>query len=129
METLLQKLKKTESLTGVDMAKRINDLYNEFPNEKAVIDEFMDNRFNTLIEKTDNVIEEAIRYKLGEVSEMLSLSYIARNYFSKSRQWLNHRLNANIINGKPAKFTKEQLTTLHNALQDISKKIGSVNIT
>jgi len=65
---------------------------------------------------------------LKSVSEIISLSYLAKHYFKKSRQWLNHRINGNIVNGKPAKFTSEQLATLNQALKDISKKIGSVSV-
>ena len=65
----------------------------------------------------------------SEVKEILSLSYIAKNYFNKSRQWLNQRINGSIVNGKPAKFTDDQLRVFNNALHDISKKISSVNIT
>ena len=38
-------------------------------------------------------------------------------------------MNGNIINGKPAKFTEEEIKNLNFALQDISKKIGSVRVS
>lgn len=31
-------------------------------------------------------------------------------------------INGNLVNGKPARFTQEELQTFNNALQDISKK-------
>ncbi len=33
------------------------------------------------------------------------------------------------VNGKPAKFTQEEISTLNFAFNDISKKIGSVHIS
>ena len=35
---------------------------------------------------------------------------------------LYQRLNGNLVNGKPARFTPDELQTFNNALQDISKK-------
>lgn len=59
---------------------------------------------------------------------ILPLSHIAEHYFKKSRQWLYQRINGNIVNGKPAQFTDEEIETLNFALQDISKKIGSIRV-
>lgn len=69
-----------------------------------------------------------VKASLVEVSEFVSLSYIAKNYFQKSKEWLYQRINGNIVNGKPAQFTAEEIETLNNALQDLSKKLGSVRV-
>lgn len=69
-----------------------------------------------------------IKASLMEVSEFVSLSYIAKNYFQKSKEWLYQRINGNIVNGKPAQFTSEEIEKLNNALQDLSKKLGSVRV-
>lgn len=70
-----------------------------------------------------------IRKQLEDIAGIISLSYIAEHYFNKSRQWLNNRLNENIVNGKPVTLTPEQVVTLNNALKDISKKIGSLHVS
>ena len=70
----------------------------------------------------------AVRKQLEDISDIISLSYLAKRYFNKSRQWLNQRINENIVNGKPAKFTPEQIAILNGALKDIGKKIGSLNV-
>lgn len=57
---------------------------------------------------------------LGETTEMLNLSYIARRYFGKDRTWLYQRLNRSVVNGKPAAFTEAELQTLSDALNKIS---------
>ena len=49
-------------------------------------------------------------------------------YFKKSKSWLYQRLNRNNINGKPVKFTKNEIETFNFAIQDISKKLGSTSI-
>ena len=128
MKSLEDKLKKMDSYSGVEYAQQMIDLYKEFPNNIKEIDEYVENRVYSVAASADEVIAKGIRYQLGEISEILSLSYIARNYFNKSRQWLNQRINGGIVNGKPAKFTDEQLAIFNLALRDINSTIGSVNI-
>ena len=128
MKDLSDELEKLSAYSGVECAKKILELYDEFPNHEKQIDEYMERRFEAVVASADETIAMAVRYQLGEVKEVLSLSYIARQYFNKSRQWLNQRINGSIVNGKPAKFTDDQLKIFNNALHDISKKIGSVNI-
>ena len=43
--------------------------------------------------------------ELGDIANAISLSYIAKAYFGKSKNWLYQRLNGNKVNGKPAQFT------------------------
>ncbi len=62
------------------------------------------------------------------ISEMISFKYIAERYFHKSKSWFSQRLNGNTVHGKACRFTEEELATLRFALQDISKKIGSLSI-
>lgn len=57
--------------------------------------------------------------KLDKVLDFASMSYIAEHYFGKSRQWLYQRINGNLINGKPADFTPEELKTLSFALSEL----------
>ena len=57
--------------------------------------------------------------KLDKVLDFASMSYIAEHYFGKTRQWLYQRINGNIINGKPADFTPEELKTLSFALSEL----------
>lgn len=67
--------------------------------------------------------------KLGEVTKIVSMSYIARHYFGKTRSWITHKLNGNTVNGKESKFTDSEVQTLKFALQDISQKLGSLSAT
>lgn len=69
-----------------------------------------------------------IRQQLTEVKEVVSLSYIARKYFGKSKQWLNNRINGCIVNGKPCKFTEEEKQQLNYAFSDLGKILGSIRI-
>ena len=61
-----------------------------------------------------------LRDKLGEIPEVISLSYIAKKYFGKSRNWLYQRINGYLVNGKPARFTDEERKKFVAAINDIS---------
>jgi len=62
--------------------------------------------------------------ELGDVANALSLSYIAKEYFGKSKTWLYQRLNGNKVNGKPARFTEDERKRFAAALLDLSKRIN-----
>lgn len=103
---------------------------------KKLQDEDMDAWANAMVESAKETADRAealvkqtkVREQLENALPILPLSYIAEHYFKKSRQWLYQRLNGNIVNGKPAQFTDEEINTLNTALQDISKKIGSLRV-
>lgn len=61
--------------------------------------------------------------ELGDVANAISLSYIAKAYFGKSKNWLYQRLNGNKVNGKPAQFTEEERKRFAEALRDLSRRI------
>jgi len=78
-----------------------------------------------IADKTDEFL---IKEKLVEVSKIVSMSYIAKNYFNKSRAWLHQRINGNFVNGKQATFSQEERENLNFAFKDLAQKIGSVSI-
>lgn len=69
-----------------------------------------------------------IRAKLDPVLPAISVSYLAKHYFKKTPQWFYQRMNGNLINGKPAKFTEAEINILNFAIQDIGKKLRAVSI-
>jgi len=81
-----------------------------------------------IVEAGKQIDEIGIKIQLKEVMEMVSLAYIARHYFKKTKSWLSQRINAHTVNGKPAKFTDDELKTFNFALKDIGKKIGSISV-
>ncbi|MDD2954542.1 MAG: DUF5053 domain-containing protein [Parabacteroides sp.] len=66
--------------------------------------------------------------ELGEVAEIISLSYIAKTYFGKSKSWLYQRINGNRVNGKPARFTDDERHRFAQALQEMSRKIEETSL-
>ena len=63
----------------------------------------------------------------GDLSENAEYDE-AKTYFQKSRSWLAHKLNGNIVNGKPSQFTDEELKTLRFALNDMSTKLNAMSL-
>lgn len=83
-----------------------------------------------MIRETNAEAEEFIlREQLKDIMPAVSLAYIAKTYFNKTRQWLYQRINGTIVNGKPARFTPEEIETLNNALKDIGNRLSSVNVS
>ena len=80
---------------------------------------------NDFIERTEEAI---LRDRLGELPEAISFSYIAKKYFGKSRNWLYQRINGNIVNGKKARFTDNELQTFLNVLKDVSEMIHQTSL-
>ena len=70
-----------------------------------------------------------MKEQLTEISQIVSMSYIAKHYFNKTKSWLSQRVNELNVNGKPAKFTQEEIDTLNAAFKDISNKIGAFKVS
>lgn len=84
------------------------------------------NEAKNFIEKADDAL---LRNKLGELPEVVSLSYIAKKYFGKSRNWLYQRLNGYLVNGKPARFTEEEKKKFIAAINDISDMLKKTSLS
>lgn len=67
-----------------------------------------------------------IKEKLGNVPDAISMSYIAKNYFGKTKTWLYQRLNGNKVNGKEARFTETEARQLQDALHDLGRRLSSI---
>lgn len=83
---------------------------------------------NEFIGGMDKALAEAdeliARHKMGDITEAISLSYIAKTYFGKSRGWLMQKVNGNTVNGKKAAFTPSESRQMREALQDLSRKLS-----
>ena len=97
------------------------------PNVTLTADE-LEEAAKGFIEGMDNVLAETeemiARQKMGDIPEAISLSYIAKTYFGKSRGWLMQKVNGNIVNGKKAGFTPTESQQMREALQDLSEKLS-----
>jgi hypothetical protein len=67
--------------------------------------------------------EATLKVKMENILGVVSMAYIAREYFHKSKFWFSQKLNGNIKNGTVTSFTEEELKILSFALRDISLKL------
>lgn len=135
MKELLKELQAMSALDGnasLEKAKEIRLKYNK-PEEKEFISQYMRKEMDVI----ENDIKEvnadldrmlSIKAQIKEVSEIVSLKYIAKNYFGKSAAWLSQRINGIPVRGKIYYLKESELNTLNNAIQDIGKKLGSLSI-
>ena len=93
------------------------------------IDKFADAMIESAKETADKATELVLKQRMQDVIPAISLVYIAKTYFNKSDTWLYQRINGNVVNGKPANFTSQEMEKLKFALNDISKKLGSLSIS
>lgn len=66
-----------------------------------------------------------LHQRMGSLTDVINLAYIAEHYFGKSRQWLYQRLKGQIVNGKPAAFKPQEEETFKAALNDIGLRIAA----
>ena len=111
---------------------RLDQLYKKYkdrPDFKEEVTSFLKGRLSVTKRNLKKIEDEiSLKEQLSEVSEIISLSYIAKTYFGKTRNWLYQRINGNMVNGKNSKFTTDELEQFKNALKDISEKLGSLSI-
>lgn len=95
---------------------------------KAFVAEFRKEAKESVEEarKLTEIVER--KQKLEKVLDFTSMSYIARQYFGKSRQWMYQRVNGNVINGKPADFTSDELRVLSTALSELGDMLKQTSV-
>ena len=116
----------------MDIKKIIAEYHQSSDDRKKGIETLLEHSFNSLSEteqaevqqtflecldnklrEADNLIREVnLKFELEHISKYVSIAYIAKRFFGKSRQWFNNRLKENIVNGKPVKFSSTELTLL-----------------
>ena len=126
-----KELKTTEEKEA--FKKEMQDKYNKLPKaQKEAYKKASEAGLKATVNACNDYIERAeeaiLRDKLGELPEAISFSYIAKKYFGKSRNWLYQRINGNMVNGKKARFTDNELKTFLNALNDVSEMIHQTSL-
>lgn len=96
--------------------------------DKRLVEEFVGARLPKISADIENLHEEATRLQLGEIGDMINISYIAKKYFKKSRAWLSQRINGNNVNGRPCRFTPSELDIFNAALRDMGLRLASVAV-
>lgn len=118
--------------TEEEYKKRFLSIQERYTSSEEVeaINEFMMSLYKVMDEKVEEVERLlSIQEQLRPFKEILPMSYIARTYFGKSSAWLQQRIYGYKVRGKVYTLSEKDIDTLNFALQDISKKIGSLSIT
>lgn len=111
-----------------DEDKALNEFCKKYEFNQEAKDEILKLIKEGISASGKRIEDLSVKVQLSEASKMLNLSYIAKHYFNKTKSWLSQRINSHVVNGKPAKFTDEEMKTLNFALKDMGKKIGSISV-
>lgn len=94
---------------------------------KKEVEEFADalsDKAHKTIEQSQSLIDEYnFKQSLKDILPAVTWSYIAEEYFQKSRSWFSQRMNGYHVNSKVAAFTSEEINTLADGLLDLSERI------
>jgi len=132
LKTELEKLQKYIGKDSDSFDKQLAVIQKNFTSEKdkKAIDAFVRSGLNDLTEKLKSFNTDlSIKMQLAEASEILSMSYIAKNYFKKSTSWLFQRIHGLKVGGKETAFTDNEKQIFNSALKDIGSKIAAIHIS
>ena len=120
IKKLKEKYQNTENENEIAIIhSEMNLLFTENP------DAFADSLLECIKDSNKKADELLLKQKLEDVLPVISVSYLAKNYFKKTPQWFYQRLNGNNVNGKEAHFTHKELEILALALKEIGQKLSA----
>lgn len=129
--SLKDDLKKMDTLSGEELDLFLVDMKARYtsPEDKETIRKHLLGELAGIKSEMADINKElTVKEQLKDISEVVSLSYIAKKYFGKSRAWLYQRINGNPVRGQVYKLSPEEIDTLNFALRDIGNKLGSLSI-
>jgi len=101
--------------------KAANQLTDE---QKEQFKPLLDARSNDALHRAREVVAGVrLALKLEPVTDYISVAYLSRRFFGKSRSWLHNRLQGYKNNGKPDTLSGDEINTLQNALLTLSDEI------
>lgn len=86
---------------------------------------FAEAMLNAVSETSAELDELILKEKLEEVLPIISVSYLAKNYFKKNATMVLSKVEWQYSNGKEAHFTPNELETLSKALNEIGQKLST----
>ena len=103
----------TDGLTAENMAQieQIKAMATT-PEDEAAIEEFIARQLEDIEEDVAEMEEMTYRLQMGEVLEIVNLSYIAKKYFGRTQSWLSQRINGCIVNGR--KLLSQRVKSIHS---------------
>lgn len=136
VQEILEEMKPLMGSLDAEERKRLTALEDELKSiqitaeDKVVAKVWYEDGLEEIKKNIGSIEHELkIRDQLKEISDILPLSYIAKNYFGKSAAWLYQRINGNKVRGKVYTLNSEEVATFNRALKEIGNKISSLSIT
>lgn len=125
IESILAKYHTADLEEKKQMKKKIQVEFESLsPDEQKTVQNLFLLSFEKKIEEAEELIREVnLKLELQNISNYVSMSYIAKRFFGRSKQWFNNRIKGNLVNGVPAKFTIEEQKKLSEALKTLSDEI------
>lgn len=124
METLNQRIDAIINADNTDDRIRLIGEYNKYLKKIAKPGTERHNEGLALL--SSRLSESMMSENLDFIIKSMNLTFIAREYFGRTQSWLSQRINGNLVNGKPASFTKEERLKLQAALYEIAERVKQV---
>ena len=129
IERKLLELKSVIGKSDEESSKRFKELTDELaadnnPETKELLKQFIDDGLDEIRSEI-----ATLRSQIENEYEILPLAYIAKEYFNKSKAWLYQRLNGYRVKGRVYALNAEQKAVFNHALQDIARRIGSLQLS
>ena len=100
------------------------------PEEREAIRKHLDKTLDTIANNVESISSRLnIREQMNDIIDLIPVSYIAKNYFGKSRAWLYQRINGYKVRGHVYTLNEKELEIFNRALKDIGNKIGSLSVS
>ena len=64
------------------------------------------------------------RQQMQEILPFINVSAFSRHYFGRSSSWFYQRFNGNLVHGRKATFTDDELKIFTDALREVGSKIS-----
>jgi hypothetical protein len=92
--------------------------------QKAQFKPLLDSRAQNALSRATKMVDGVkLALEMEPVTDYISVAYLSRRFFGKSRSWLHNRLKGYKNNGKPDTLSGDEINTLKKALFTISDEI------
>ena len=129
-------MQKTELIAQIKSAQNAEDLQKIADSvstlsqsERDEIEPLLEEMGNRFLSKAKETIHFAkVAMQLEDVSNYVSLSYISKRFFGKSRSWMHNKVKGNFSNGKPSSFSDTEMKKLQEAFVTLSDELKQVSL-
>lgn len=131
MRTLKEDLLKMDNLHGDELDAHLYEMKSIYikEEEKEAIRKHLNKEFGVIANAVKQLDESiTVREQMKDIADIVPISYIAKNYFGKSRAWLYQRINGYKVRGRVYTLNDNEIQTFNRALKEIGNKIGSLSV-